>query len=138
MNKELPYILIADDDPDDLNAFIQAFSERDPHVIVHFVTDGQEVIEFLAGCVPGELPSLILLDYKMPVVTGPEVLKKLSTHPEHAHIPKVIWSTSERSQDIENCVRLGAAGYFLKPASSFELNELVQKIELIYSAQLQH
>lgn len=138
MNKELPYILIADDDPDDLNTFLQAFSERDPHVSVHFVTDGQEVIEFLEGCVPEELPSLILLDYKMPVVSGPEVLQKLSIHPYHAHIPKIVWSTSKRSQDIENCVRLGAAGYFLKPASSHELDELIQKIELIYSAQLQH
>jgi CheY-like chemotaxis protein len=138
VNKELPYILIADDDPDDLNTFLQAFSERDPHVSVHFVTDGQAVIEFLEGCVPEELPSLILLDYKMPVVSGPEVLQKLSSHPDHAHIPKIVWSTSKRSQDIENCVRLGAAGYFLKPASSYELDELIQKIELIYSAQLQH
>ncbi len=138
MNKDLPYILIADDDPDDLNIFLQALSKRDPHVSVHFVTDGQKVIEFLECCLPDELPSLILLDYKMPILSGPEVLQKLSTHPDYAHLPKVIWSTSERSQDIENCVRLGAAGYFVKPASSNELDELIQKIELIYSAQLQY
>jgi two-component response regulator ARR-A family len=137
MNKELPYILIADDDPDDLNIFLQAFSERDPDVSVHTLTDGQEVIEYLDACDPDGLPSLILLDYKMPIISAPEVLKTLSTNPKLAHIPKIVWSTSERSQDIENCVRFGAAGYFLKPASSHELDEIIQKIELIYSAQLQ-
>jgi CheY-like chemotaxis protein len=138
MNKELPYILLADDDPDDLNTFLQAFSELDPHAPVHTVVDGQELIEFLDGRDPDELPSLIVLDYKMPIVSGPEVLQRLASSPEYAHIPKVVWSASERSQDIENCIRLGAAGYFLKPASSSELDELIQKIGLIYSAQLQH
>jgi CheY-like chemotaxis protein len=138
MNKELPYILLADDDPDDLNIFLQAFSEIDPHASVHTVIDGQELIEFLEGRDPDELPLLIVLDYKMPIVSGPEVLQRLASSPEYAHIPKVVWSTSERSQDIENCIRLGATGYFLKPASSIELDELIQKIELIYSAQLQH
>jgi CheY-like chemotaxis protein len=138
MNKELPYILLADDDPDDLFTFLQAFGELDPHVPIYTVTDGQELIEFLEGCIPDELPSLIILDYKMPILSGPEVLQKLASNSEHALIPKVVWSTSKRTQDIENCVRFGAAGYFLKPASSRELAELIQKIELIYSAQLQH
>jgi CheY-like chemotaxis protein len=138
MNNELPYILLADDDPDDLNTFLQAFSELNPHASVQTVTDGQELFDFLDSCNPDELPLLILLDYKMPIVSGPEVLQRLASHPEHAHIPKVVWSTSERPQDIENCVRLGAAGYFPKPASTSELGELIQKIELIYTAQLQH
>lgn len=138
MKKDLPYILLADDDPDDVITFLQAFSEVNHHATVQTVTDGKELIEFLDVCGPDELPALILIDYKMPVVSGPEVLQRLAYHSEYAHIPKVVWSTSERSQDIENCVRLGAAGYFLKPASSSELDELIQKIELIYAAQLQH
>jgi two-component response regulator ARR-A family len=137
MNKELPYILLADDDPDDLNTFLEGFSELNPYASVQTVIDGQELVEFLDGCEPDELPSLIVLDYKMPILSGPEVLQRLASSPEYAHIPKVVWSTSKRSQDIENCIHLGAAGYFLKPASSSELYELIQKIELIYSAQLQ-
>ena len=138
MNRELPYILLADDDPDDLSVFSQAFSELNPDISIQTVADGQELIEFLGSCDQDELPSLILVDYKMPIVSGPEVLQRLASYPAYSHIPKVVWSTSHRSQDIEKCVRLGAAGYFLKPASSGELNELIQKIELIYSAQLQH
>lgn len=138
MNKELPYILLADDDPDDLNVFLQAFSEVHPHASIRTVTDGQRLFEFLDGCDPDELPSLILIDYKMPIISGPEVLQKLASSPEYADIPKVVWSASERTQDIENCIRLGATGYFVKPASAKELDELIQKIERIYSAQLQH
>ena len=137
MNKGLPYILLADDDPDDLNTFLQAFIELNPHTAVQTVTDGLELIEFLDNREQDDLPALIVLDYKMPVVSGPEVLRRLALRSEYSHIPKVVWSTSERSKDIENCIQLGAAGYFLKPASSSELDDLIQKIELIYSAQLQ-
>ncbi|HEV2354245.1 MAG TPA: response regulator [Puia sp.] len=137
MNSERPYILLADDDPDDLALFTQAFCEANPHARVEAFADGQEILDYLGSCSEDELPSLILLDYKMHVVTGPEVLQQLSSDVRLAHIPVVVWSTSERSEDIENCVHLGAAGYFLKPASSAELNVLVQKIELICAAQLQ-
>ena len=138
MNKELPYVLLADDDPDDVAAFTQAFSEVNPHSCVEAVSDGQELFEYLDGCNPDELPSLIVLDYKMPLISGPEVLQRLSSMLGHAHIPVVVWSTSGRSQDIDNCVRLGASGYFPKPASSTELHELIHKIDLIFSSQLQH
>lgn len=138
MEIELPYILLAEDDPDDLNMFLQAFSQTDPHTSVQTVTDGKDVIDFLAGCNHGELPLLVLLDYKMPFMSAPEVLQRLSSNAEYVHIPKVVWSTSERSQDITACIRLGAAGYFLKPASSSQLDALIQKIELIYAAQVQH
>lgn len=138
MNKELPYILLADDDPDDLNVFLQAFNELNPHTSVHTVSDGQELIEFLEACDPDELPAIFVIDYRMPLVSGPEVLQWLSSHREYAHIPKVVWSTSDRPRDIENCIRLGATGYFPKPTSFGKLGELIKKIELIYSAQLQH
>lgn len=138
MNKRLPYILLADDDPDDVNVFLQAFGERYPHTPVQTVSDGQELIEFLDSCDPNELPALILLDYRMTILSGPEVLQILASHPQHALLPKVVWSTSARSQDKENCIRLGAAGYFPKPASAGELEELIQKIEWMYSAQFQH
>ena len=129
---------MADDDPDDLHTFLQGFIEENPYTSVQTVTDGQQLIEFLDGRDSDELPALILLDYKMPGLSGPEILQILASNPKYAHIPKVVWSTSQRSQDIQTCVRLGAAGYFPKPASSSELNGLIQKIELIYSAQLQH
>ena len=137
MNREWHYILLADDDPDDLSIFMQAFCEANPQARVETFADGQEILDYLDSCSEDELPSLIILDYKMPVVTGPEVLQRLSSNTRHAHIPVVVWSTSERSEDREICVRLGAAGYFLKPASSSELNVLIQKIELICAAQLQ-
>ena len=138
MNKELPYILLADDDPDDLNVFLHAFRELSPQTRVQAFTDGKELVDFLDDCNLEELPSLIIVDYKMPIVSGPDVLRYLASSPNYSHIPKVVWSTSERRQDIENCIHLGAAGYFVKPASSIELYDIIHKIELIFSAQLQH
>ena len=138
MKRGFPYILLADDDPDDLITFLQAFSDRNPDVFVQTVSDGQELIEFLDSRDSDDLPCLIVLDYNMPIITAPEVLQRLASSSVYTQIPKVVWSTSKRTQDIDHCVRLGAAGYFAKPASSNELDELIQEIVLIYSAQLQN
>ena len=135
--KERTYILLADDDPDDRFLFLQALHAVNPDIPVQPVADGQAVLEFLERQASDALPTLIVLDYKMPVLSGPDVLQQLAACPAYAKIPKVVWSTSNRSQDIDRCIRLGAAGYFLKPASYGNLLEIIHPIERIFSSQLQ-
>jgi CheY-like chemotaxis protein len=138
MNKELPYILLADDDPDDLVIFSEAIGELNPDVAIQTVIDGKELIEFLDACDRDELPTLIVLDYKMPVISGPEVLQRLAANPAYVHIPRIVWSTSERLKDIETCLQLGATAYFKKPASSIEIAHFRQQINDIFLSQIQH
>jgi CheY-like chemotaxis protein len=134
MEQELPYILLADDDPDDQEVFCDAFTRLNPHACVKIVGDGNELFEFLDGCTVHELPALILIDFKMPLVTGPEILQRLDANNIYRAIPKLIWSTSVRSKDIEECKRLGADDYLKKPATVAETDGLTRQINSILTA----
>ena len=135
MKKPFPYLLLADDDPDDQETFLEAFSRLNVHAAVRTVNDGKELFEFLDGRPPDELPVMILLDYKMPLVTAPEILERLSNHPLYAAIVKVVWSSSERSKDMQDCLRLGATAYFKKPSTAKELDEIIRQIDAILAQQ---
>ena len=70
------------------------------------------------------------------MITGPEVLERLSSHPIYSPIHKIVWSTSERTKDIQECLRLGAAAYFKKPATAKELDHIILQIDKILTKQL--
>jgi CheY-like chemotaxis protein len=110
-----PYILLADDDPEDQEMLIDLLRDRLPHATVKTVNNGREAMRWLLECAGNELPSLIVLDYKMPELTGAEVLQATAQHPQFRLIPKVVWSTSNNSEYIEICVSHGALKYFTKP-----------------------
>jgi two-component system response regulator len=136
MKKKTPYIVLADDDPDDRDAFVEEFGRQNAEAVIKTVTDGKELFDLLNTLPAGELPALILIDYKMPLITGPEVLQHLNSQPTYASIPKLVWSSSTRTKDAEDCRRLGADGFFKKPAAAREMNELVQEINKIFAARL--
>jgi CheY-like chemotaxis protein len=128
MNKDLPYILLADDDPDDREALIQPFVQQNPNVRVVVMGDGQELLNFLGDCPGDALPALILMDYKMPILTAAEVLEELAEDDRYTEIPKLIWSTSNRAEYVDRCLRYGATAYFAKPSSLVELATIVDRM----------
>jgi CheY-like chemotaxis protein len=125
LNAEQPYILLAEDDPDDQDAFSEAFMRLNPEVPLKIVQDGQELLDFLDACPDARLPAIIVLDYKMPKLTGADVLRYLAVCRRFNHIPKIVWSTSAREKDITECLQLGAANYFTKPATNQELEDFI-------------
>lgn len=94
--------------------------------------DGQEAVEYLSGKggysdrLLHPLPSLIVLDLKMPKMTGFDVLAWLGSQPRLQHIPAVILSSSSYPQDMRQATLLGARDYYVKPHSLAELVELLQ------------
>jgi CheY-like chemotaxis protein len=136
MKKKKPYIVLAEDDPDDRDMFLEEFARQNPDAVIETVTDGKELLELLNVLLPEELPTLILLDYKMPLITGPEVLQHLNSHPTYSSIPKLIWSTSIRTKDVEDCIGLGAVGYFKKPSTASEMDELVGQIDKMFTERI--
>jgi CheY-like chemotaxis protein len=76
--KESYTILLADDDPDDQELIVHAFTEVSPSFRLHIVNDGKEVINFLSTVSDNKLPCLIVLDYNMPELNGAQVLQKLT------------------------------------------------------------
>lgn len=65
----------------------------------------------------------------MPRLTAPQVLQATGAGTRYAHIPKIVWSTSERQKDIDECLSLGAVRFAIKPATGYELNELINSLE---------
>jgi len=119
-----PVILLAEDSNDDLLIFTRALKRAQiTHTLVA-VDTGQEVIDYLAGegrygdrnAYP--LPSLILLDLKMPLKNGFDVLEWLMDTESLRDIPAVVLSSSDEPRDIERALQLGARTYLVKPPTA--------------------
>jgi CheY-like chemotaxis protein len=122
-------ILLAEDNPDDVFIFQIMFGRAGlPHRL-HIVENGQEAINWLAG--KGNYadreeyptPDLVLLDLKMPVKTGFEVLEWLQGQEAFQELPVFILSSSGEKRDVERAYKLGAANYFVK---SPDLEDVLQ------------
>ncbi len=131
-----PYIILADDDPDDRDSFIHPFVQQNPGVRVVSFGDGRELLSFLEICPDNELPVLILMDYKMPYSTAADILERLAANPRYANIPKLVWSTSGRAEYVDRCVQHGASQYFTKPNSLPELANIVDRMTRLFRTRL--
>ena len=131
-----PYILLADDDPDDREALIQPFICQNPGAGVQCADDGLQLLDFLEQCPSAELPVLILMDYKMPFLTADEILEKLAADRRFAEVLKLVWSTSDRAEYVDRCVEHGAAHYFAKPNSVHELQNIVDRITGVFRTRI--
>jgi CheY-like chemotaxis protein len=121
-------IVIAEDDPEDMELIADAILLAEPGAELHKFTDGLSVYEYLSARPDNDLPSLIILDYNMPRLTGAQVLKNMGTEARFESIPKVVLSTSNAPLYKYECIRNGATGYFVKPGSMNELNSLARKM----------
>jgi two-component system response regulator len=88
--------------------------------------DGQEALEFLLGA--SSLPSLILMDFKLPKLNGLEVLTQLKLVDRTRYIPVVIFSGSNVGSVIKDCYRIGANSCVTKPVDAAEYVGLVKSI----------
>jgi CheY-like chemotaxis protein len=121
-------ILLADDDAEDWELLHEALRAIDPDIQVIMARNGEEVITYLTGCDTGNFPSLIILDFNMPLVNGLEVLVKMGKVGKYANIPKVIYSTSDAPFHVDLCIQAGAGKYFVKPNHKKELLPIAQEM----------
>ena len=105
--------LLADDDPDDLQLLQEGLSRVVPDHILQYVDNGDKLFE--ASVV--QQPHIIFLDINMPGCDGPECLKQLKADNTVSNIPVVMYSSSSASWSFEECYKLGAARYFIKPVT---------------------
>jgi len=128
-------ILVAEDDPTDAFFLQRAFSKMGVPVSLHFVRDGQEVIDYLRGEPPFAdrqaypLPSLLLLDMKMPRLNGFDVLDWLKRTAPVKRLPVVVFSSSEEAKDVNQAYDLGANSYLVKPHATEDLLALVERLK---------
>ena len=121
-------ILIADDDPEDLELIEEAILSTKQAVELNKFTNGLTAIEYLNTRNDNDLPHLIILDYNMPELNGAQLLSSINSQPRYRTIPKVIVSTSNAPLHIQECMRNGAAGYIVKPDNMQELYNMGEKL----------
>ena len=116
-------VLLAEDNPDDAMLMQRAFKQNGVMRPPHIVQDGAHAIDYLSGNnafadrKAHPFPSVLILDLKMPRVSGFEVLEWLMNHPDYRVIPTVVWTSSSDTRDVKHAFCLGANAYLCKPSS---------------------
>lgn len=123
-----PYLVLAEDDEDDVAFFQEAFSSRYPHIgIIHF-DNSRELLDYLKSCPPNSLPDFLLLDHLMPAMPAIDVLNVLEKEPKFEKIVKAVWSTLMPAVERDRCLDLGCSYYFDKPVGKPEWHSLVTTV----------
>jgi CheY-like chemotaxis protein len=128
-------ILVADDDDASHLILHRAFRKANSTRLLKTVSDGEQAIRYLDGSgvyadrAEYPLPTLLLLDLKMPRKGGFEVLKWVREHPGFKRLPVVIFTTSDEPRDINRSYDLGANSYLVKTPLYPAFTELVQSLD---------
>ena len=127
-------LLLVEDQSSDAELALRALRELalGPHV--RLVEDGAEALDFIFGRAAyahrrvTDAPALILLDLKLPKVSGHEVLRALKSDERTKHIPVIVLSSSKEDRDVQRCYELGVNSYVVKPVDFGQFTETVQRI----------
>lgn len=135
MPKVLPTILLVEDEASDAALLRRGFDQAGVlNPITHLKT-GDEALAYLAGVdeyadrVKFPLPALILLDLKLPGMTGLQVLQWMRTQREIKRIPVVVLTTSDDTATINAAYDTGANSYLIKPGDRAHIVELVDTLQ---------
>jgi len=138
MNYDNIEILFVEDSKDDAILTIRALTKSGFINKLLHVTDGAEALDFIfcrgnyTERNPQEFPKLILLDLKMPKVSGMEVLEQVKSDPKTKSVPVVMLTSSNEGPDIEKCFALGANSYIVKPVDSDNFFKTIKEIGLYW------
>lgn len=127
-------ILLVEDNPVDIDLTRRAFARQKVSNPIEVARDGEEALDWIRRWEDGAtLPAVILLDLKLPRVSGIEVLRHLKTHPRFSTIPVVILTTSSEDSDVKSAYALGANSYIVKPVDFDKFQHVVQQVELYWN-----
>jgi two-component system response regulator len=129
-----PYILLVEDNADDVELTKRAFAKN--HIVNEIVVlrDGVEACDFLFDQPNGRasLPQVILLDLKLPKISGLEVLERIRSDNRTRLIPTVIMTSSKQDEDLIEGYRLGVNSYVRKPVDFNEFVDAVRQVGLYW------
>lgn len=126
-------VLLVEDDPRDAELTMHAFKRANFTNPVHLVRDGVEALDFIfaggSGVLPHDrAPLVILLDLRLPRLSGLDVLRRVKADQRTKHIPVVVLTASRDGADIEECRRLGVETYILKPVDFREFSAITPRL----------
>ena len=142
MNDKSIEILLVEDNPNDEMLALHAFKKHNLANKVHVVHDGAEALEFVfcTGAYAerrSENPRVILLDKKLPLVDGMEVLRQIRADPRTRLIPVVMLTSSAEDRDIIESYELGVNSYIVKPVDFEQFTAAIRQIDDFFLSLVQ-
>ena len=131
-------ILLIEDNPEDVEITLRAFTKNHLANKIHVVRDGEEALECLfstgqyaerSAC---SMTRLILLDLKLPKVDGMEILRRCKSDQRTKKIPVVVLTSSREERDLIGSYELGANSYVVKPVDFSQFTETVRQLGLYW------
>jgi CheY-like chemotaxis protein len=135
---DLKTILLAEDNPKDVELTLEALAEHNLANHVTVVKDGVEALEYLRcqGNYKNRKkgnPAVLLLDIKMPRMDGIEVLKAIRSDPSLKMLSVVMLTSSREEPDLKKCYELGVNAYVVKPVDFKDFIEAVKQVGIFWA-----
>ncbi|HTD66530.1 MAG TPA: response regulator [Candidatus Limnocylindria bacterium] len=139
MTQKIKSILLVEDDPRDVELTLAGLAEHNLANKVVVVHDGQEALDYLYqrgkfSTRPAGNPVVVLLDIKMPKITGLEVLKIIKADERLKIIPIVVLSSSRETPDVAESYRHGVNAYVVKPVDFGDFLQAIKQLGLFWAA----
>lgn len=132
---DLNPILLVEDRATDVDLTKRAFAKRRLLNPIQVARDGEEALRYIDRWEAGEpTPVFVLLDLRLPKISGMEVLRQLKNHPTFSNIPVIVMTTSAEDRDVEEAYKLGCNSYIVKPVEFTKFMEVASQIEVYWCA----
>jgi len=131
-------ILLVEDNPDDVELTLRALKKNNVTNRIAVVRDGAEALDYLfaigryADRSPSAPPKVVLLDLKLPLISGIEVLRRCRADAQLHRIPIVVLTSSREEPDIQACYDLGVNSYIVKPVDFQQFTDAVRQAGLYW------
>ena len=131
-----PFILVVEDNPDHLELAVETFRDVGVKVPIEVARDGVEALDFLfargahANRPADHQPAFVLLDIKLPKLSGIDVLRQMRANPLTACVPVIMLTSSTESSDMQTCYEAGANSFVHK---SFDFARYTEKLQCLQS-----
>jgi len=131
-------ILLVEDNPDDVELTLRAFTQSNIQNEVVVARDGAEALDYLfgTGAYAGRdidiMPAVTLLDLNLPKINGLEVLRRIRGDERTKLLPVIILTSSKEEQDLISSYKLGANSYIRKPVDFAQFSEAIRQLGLYW------
>lgn len=131
-------LLIVEDNDQDLELALRALKKARISNRIEVARDGVEALDYFFGGnshqsrTINNQPKLVLLDLKLPKISGLEVLERIKSDPRTKKIPVVVLTSSNQDTDIEQCYQLGVNSYIVKPVDFERFATAVQELGMYW------
>jgi DNA-binding response OmpR family regulator len=128
-------ILLVEDSANDVELTLRALKKHNLANLVQILTDGAQALEYIFAdnsSGEGRKPRLIILDLKLPKVSGLEVLQRIKSDERTKTIPVIILTSSQEERDLIDSYRYGANSYVVKPVNFDKFVDAVAQLGLYW------